>query len=98
MAQEQFRTKNKKVPNIVNEFDFDDASADRRIDALVKAKNLAETIAESCIDKDAEYDFDGEWIKLNIQRCRRSMMEKRNSTILWLRPSGCSTLSEQIIE
>lgn len=66
MAQEQFRTKNKKVPNIVNEFDFDDASADRRIDALVKAKNLAETIAESCIDKDAEYDFDGEWIKLNI--------------------------------
>lgn len=66
MAQEQFRTKNKKIPNIVNEFDFDDASANRRVDALVKAKDMAETIAKGCIDEDTEFDFDGEWIKLNI--------------------------------
>lgn len=65
-AQEQFKTKNKKVPNIVNEFDFDDASAGRRIDALVKAKDMAETIAKGYIDEDVEFDFDGEWIKLNI--------------------------------
>lgn len=66
MAQERFRTKNKNKPNIVNEFDFDDASADRRIDALVRTKDMAETIAKGYIAKDLEFDYDGEWIKLNI--------------------------------
>lgn len=65
-TREGIGIKNKKIPNIVNEFDYDDASFKRRIDALVKARDMAETIARGYIDKDVEFDYDMEWIKLNI--------------------------------
>lgn len=65
-AREGIGIKSKKIPNIVNEFDYDDASFNRRIDALVKAKDMAETIARGYIDEDVEFDYDLEWIKLNI--------------------------------
>lgn len=57
---------NGNLEEIVASFDLDKKSIDRRIDALEKSRPLAESIARSHIKETEAYNFDADWIAINL--------------------------------
>lgn len=55
-----------KKEDVIASFDLDKLSVERRIDAMEKNRAVAKSIAENCIKGDAGFDFDDEWIAINI--------------------------------
>lgn len=55
-----------KKEDVIASFDLDKRSVERRIDAMEKNRAVAKSIAENCIKGDAGFDFDDEWIAINI--------------------------------
>ena len=52
--------------NVAASFDLDKRSVERRIDAMEKNRAVAKRIAEGCIKGDPSFNFDDEWIAINI--------------------------------
>lgn len=52
--------------NVAASFDLDKRSVERRIDAMEKNRAVAKRIAEGCIKSDPSFNFDDEWIAINI--------------------------------
>ena len=52
--------------NVAASFDLDKRSVERRIDAIEKNRAVAKRIAEGCIKGDPSFNFDDEWIAINI--------------------------------
>ena len=52
--------------NVAASFDLDKRSVERRIDAMEKNRAVAKRIAEGCINGDPSFNFDDEWIAINI--------------------------------
>lgn len=52
--------------NVAASFDLDKRSVERRIDAMEKNRAMAKRIADSCIKSDPSFNFDDEWIAINI--------------------------------
>ena len=52
--------------NVAASFDLDKRSVERRIDAMEKNRAMAKRIADGCIKSDPSFNFDDEWIAINI--------------------------------
>lgn len=55
-----------KKEDMIASFDLDKRSVERRIDAMEKNRAVAKRIAEDCIKGGISFDFDDEWIAINI--------------------------------
>ena len=86
-----------KKEDVIASFDLDKRSVERRIDAMEKNRAVAKRIAEGCIKGDPSFNFDDEWIAINIlMDPPYNVGEERCSAILWQRLSGFSTRFGQI--
>lgn len=55
-----------KKEDVIASFDLDKLSVERRIDAMEKNRAVAKRIADGCIKSNPSFDFDDEWIAINI--------------------------------
>ncbi len=55
-----------KKEDVIASFDLDKLSVERRIDAMEKNRAVAKRIADGCIKGDPSFNFDDEWIAINI--------------------------------
>ena len=52
--------------NVAASFDLDKRSVERRIDAMEKNRAMAKRIADGCIKSNPSFNFDDDWIAINI--------------------------------
>ena len=55
-----------KDPTVAFEFDIDNKTIDRRVEAIVESRDMAVAIAKEYIPEDLDVRYEAEWVRLNM--------------------------------